>query len=358
MDDQRTPARSVTTADLVFYIQAALLGLAVLVCLDLAGSVAVPMAGALLLGIALSPVQRRLGRGRFLSWVVAFGLAFLLFVLALGILVLVAAPALSLIDQMPRIGEMLKTELDQLRAPLERLREQTSDLEALADGTGEAEARDGSAETVQMEEPSLLSRLVTNLRAFGSRFFVMLGLLFFLLLTRKTDRPTPAVPATGDWAGAWALFTRACERKLYQYVTVYSAINLALGATIGLSLWIYGVEDAVFWGLLASVLNFFPYVGLFVGVALLLIDSLAAFGAFWPAVWPALIYLGINLFEAQFVTPAILGRNLTLNPALIFSSVIVWGWLWGIAGALMAVPILLVMATAWSSFAPLIRGRR
>jgi len=92
--------------------------------------------------------------------------------------------------------------------------------------------------------------------------------------------------------------------------------------------------------LLAFLLNFIPYLGAMVGVAVVAVVAFLTFDAAATAVVPPLVYLGLTALEGSFITPTILGNRLTLNPLMIFAGIIFWGWMWGVVGALLAVPLL------------------
>jgi predicted PurR-regulated permease PerM len=109
-----------------------------------------------------------------------------------------------------------------------------------------------------------------------------------------------------------------------------------------------GVEDALLWGVLVGLLNFAPYVGPIFGMAMLCLAGLAQYGPVLLAALPVLVYFAINLMEAQFVTPLILGRNMRLNPLILIVWLFVWGWLWGAVGVLIAVPLLVCIKLAFS----------
>jgi predicted PurR-regulated permease PerM len=94
------------------------------------------------------------------------------------------------------------------------------------------------------------------------------------------------------------------------------------------------------WGLLIALLNFVPYFGPFAGISLLAIIGLLTFNTLWKALLPPAWYLLFHLLESNFITPILLGRRFTLNPVVIFVSLIFWTWLWGVPGALLSVPIL------------------
>jgi predicted PurR-regulated permease PerM len=130
------------------------------------------------------------------------------------------------------------------------------------------------------------------------------------------------------------------QKELSRYIVTVSIINTGLGLSIALILYIIGIEDALLWGVLAGLLNFIPYVGSLIGVTILTLAGVVQFGVEVAALQPPAVYLVLNSIESQFVTPAILGRKMLLNPLIIMLWLLMWGWLWGAFGILIAVPLL------------------
>ena len=130
------------------------------------------------------------------------------------------------------------------------------------------------------------------------------------------------------------------QSQLSRYILTISAINIGLGVCTAISLKLLGVEDALLWGVLAGLLNFIPYVGSVMGLAILTLAGLTQFGMQLSALFVPLTYLLLNIVESQFITPTILGRNMRLNPLIIMLWLILCAWLWGIVGVLLAVPLL------------------
>jgi len=130
------------------------------------------------------------------------------------------------------------------------------------------------------------------------------------------------------------------RNELSRYIITVSLINILLGAVTGGVLWWLGVEDALLWGVLAGLLNYAPYVGPVVAVLILCVAGFAQYGAALMALMPAAVYFVVNLLEAEFFTPTVLGAQMQLNPLVLVVWLFCWGWLWGIAGVLLAVPLL------------------
>lgn len=138
----------------------------------------------------------------------------------------------------------------------------------------------------------------------------------------------------------------AIRRQLSRYIVTVTIINIGLGLVTAGALWGLGVEDALLWGVLVGVLNFAPYVGPLIGLAILCLAGLVQYGPVLTALVPGLVYFSINLVEAQFVTPLVLGRHMQLNPLVLMIWLIIWGWLWGVSGVLLAVPLLVCIKLA------------
>lgn len=149
------------------------------------------------------------------------------------------------------------------------------------------------------------------------------------------------------------------QKVLSKYIATISVINFFLGATTAIAFALLGIDDPILWGALVGLLNFVPYVGSLISLAILILAGSVQFGFTLLAMLPASIFLGINILESQFVTPMVLGTKMQLNPLVIILWLFFLGWLWGLVGVLLAVPILvcikltierLNVLSHWSSF--------
>ena len=130
------------------------------------------------------------------------------------------------------------------------------------------------------------------------------------------------------------------QAKLAEYIFTVAAINAALGVVVAAVFWAFGVPGALLWGFLAFALHFMPVVGPLILKALLIVFGIATYPNLLHAMTPFGLFLTISLIEANLVTPKIVGDRITMNPMLVFLSVVVWTWLWGVAGAFLAMPLL------------------
>ena len=130
------------------------------------------------------------------------------------------------------------------------------------------------------------------------------------------------------------------QENISKYLAWVSLINIGLGVLVTAGLYFMGVPNAAMWGILAAVLNFVPYFGAIAGVLVLAAVGVLTFDTLGWSLLPATWYLVLHLLETNLITPVLLGRRFTLNPVVIFISLIFWMWLWGVPGALLSVPIL------------------
>jgi predicted PurR-regulated permease PerM len=133
------------------------------------------------------------------------------------------------------------------------------------------------------------------------------------------------------------------EREISRYLLTVALINGGLGVAIGLGMWAIGMPNPLVWGVAAALLNFLPYVGALMTILLVAIISIISFDSLsYALVAPAFVIL-CNVIEGQIVTPLIVGRRLEINAVAIFIAVAFWSWLWGFVGALIAVPLLVII---------------
>jgi len=130
------------------------------------------------------------------------------------------------------------------------------------------------------------------------------------------------------------------QQNISHYLFSVTLINIGLRLGVSAGLYCMGVRNAAMWGMLVAAPEFCPVLGPSAGILLLATVGFLMFDTFWQAVLPAAWYLLLYLLEANFITPVLLGRRFTLNPVIIFVSLIFWIWIWGVPGALLSVPIL------------------
>jgi predicted PurR-regulated permease PerM len=310
-----------------------------------------PLVLALLLNLLLSPLVAAMGRLR-----VPQSLAAGLVVLALlggvaGSAYLLVEPAGEWMDRAPTSLARVESKLRRLMEPVERVNRATQEVEKLTEVDGGGRPRQ---QQVQVEEESLSGALLRRTTEATAGLAVVLVLLYFLLASgdlflRKLIR---VLPTLEDKKRAVDI-ARQLQRDLSRYLATVTLINLGLGVAVGVAMYLLGLPNPMLWGVMATVLNFVPYLGAIVGILVIGLVSALTFDGVGPILLPPLVYFLLTATEGYFVTPLILGRRLTLNPVMILLSLLLWGWLWGIAGAVLAVPMLAVIKILCDHIEPL-----
>jgi predicted PurR-regulated permease PerM len=318
------------------------LGLGVPFALKAGAEFFLPVAAALIIAIALVPALNWLERRKVPS-LVAAGLCLAGFlILVNGALALIVLPAsawfLDLPARLPRIQSNLAPVID-FYANLQNFVDTA--LQSFASQTAQ------QAQAVAIEAPeSLLDYLTSSAPAAVFQTFFALLLIFFLLGGWTRLRQS-AINARGSFDSAMttARLIQNVVDATSAYLGTITIINLLLGFAVAALLWLLGMPSPLMWGGIVALCNFVPYVGPVVAAGLLALGGLMTFDSVAWALLPAIIQIALHTVEANVITPFVLGRRLTLNPALILISLSFWGWIWGAPGAFLAVPILLVVQT-------------
>jgi len=301
-----------------------------------------PLVLALLLNLLLSPVVTSLTKLHVPASVSA-GVVVLALVGAIGgAAYLLVEPAGEWMEKAPQSMARIEERLRELKEPVEKVNRATQEVEKLTDVEGNGGQR-SQVQQVQMEKESLSMALLRRASGVVAGLAVVLVLLYFLLASgnlflRKLIR---ILPTLADKKRAVDI-ARQLQRDLSRYLGTVTLINIGLGVGVGVAMHFLDLPNPLLWGVMATVLNFIPYLGAIVGVVVIAAVSLLTFDNVGQAVIPPIAYFACTAMEGYFVTPMILGRSLTLNPVMILLSLLLWGWLWGIIGAVLAVPMLAV----------------
>jgi predicted PurR-regulated permease PerM len=314
--------------------------LAVLYTLYFAADFLIPVVAAAVLNLVLSPIPRFFARFRIPDAVTASIIVPSFFVLVFLAVYALAEPTREWMGRLPEISRDIQTKLRDIKEPVSEVQEASKEVEKVAsvDDEGAPEPE------VRVKPPSLLERLFGTLQEVGIQTGVAFVLLYFLLASGEMfkEKLVRVMPRLQDKKRA-ILITRQIEQHVSRYLFTITLINAGLGFAIGLGLYAIGLPNAIMWGVMAMLLNFVPYLGAAVGIVVVLIAGLVTFDSLSQALMAPAIYAGFNIIESQIVTPVVLGRRLTLNSVIVFLSVGFWGWIWGVPGALMAVPLLVIL---------------
>lgn len=292
-----------------------------------------PILSALLLGIILSPVFEALRNIRIPAALAAFLIVAMALLSIVVLLLLIEPYVTQAIDRAPMIWNEMRSTIEEFKRLLRGIEEMSEDVAEAIEPDGNNGEND--TEEAPVEVPSLTNALFYA-PAFAAQFMIFTGTLYFFLIARGAIYTW--MSDTFDKLGEASL-THA-TRQVSRYVLTISSINLCLGICTGVVMHFLGMPSPVLWGILAFSLNFVLYLGPIALIGMLLITGIVMFDG--PASFaPALLYMSMNAVEAQFVTPTLVGRNLSVNPLLVFLSLVFWLWLWGAIGGIIAIPILI-----------------
>ncbi|TCT09182.1 putative PurR-regulated permease PerM [Tepidamorphus gemmatus] len=313
-----------------------------------------PVLTAVVLGLMLGPAMtlfERAGLPAPLSAIVVI-------VLALGGLYglgfLLAPSVQEWSGRLPELLAVVERHTSQLQWHMRALRELQESVQQAGGGD--------TAPVVAVQGPGLVDSVLSFAPPALGQVVLFVAVLYFYLATRNRLRDSILTMCVSRGARLRAArIIRDAERTISGYLLTIAGINVGLGIATAGAMWALGIPSPALWGAVAAILNFIQYIGplmfavLITAVGLITQDTLGA------ALMPTIAFVALNTIEGQFITPAVLGRRLTLNPFPIILAIGFWLWLWGPVGAFLAVPMLiisLVVLTHLMPQGPIARPRR
>jgi predicted PurR-regulated permease PerM len=326
-----------------------LLALALAYTMYFAAFMLMPIAFAFVLGIILIPVVRFLRNKMFIPhWIGAM-------IVLVGLIALPGAGLYGLAH--PTAGWFAAgfEGIDRAEARLEEFLEPLRQVRVATERVAEiATIPDGDAPVVRVRDRGIAGTIMDWTQGFVVTAAIILVLLYFMMATDGlfTRRLISSLPTWRDKRTAHEI-AEQIQNDVSHYLLTITVINALLGVVVAMVMWMLGMPSPVLWGVLAALLNYIPYVGALVGVGLAGIIALVTFDSIPYAILVAAIYYGLTGLEGSFIVPAVLGRRLYLNPVVVFVGLVYWGWVWGIPGALLAVPMLSIMKIVADKIKPL-----
>ena len=330
----------VLTKDSIDRMFAVLLILAILYTIYFARAFLLPVVLEIMLSLILSPAVRAL---KHLHLPEPVGAAVVVAPLVAALVVAagsVSAPAAEWIDKAPAIIQDLEYKLRGVKKSVDQVAKVAEKVEAIAQTGDNARRKD----KVVPAQPSLLMRTFDGTQRFLLSAVSTLLLLYFLLASgdaflRKAVRAMPTFADKRRAVGE----ARNIPSELAHYLFTITCVNTGLGIATGFAMHWLGMPNPVLWGVMVAVFNYVPYLGATVSLVILSLVAFLTFEQVGQALLVPAVFLAFTTIEGQLLSPWILGGRLTLHPVLIFVSLLFWGWLWGVAGALIAVPVLVVV---------------
>ena len=323
-------------------IRSLLLGIFILTAvyaLYFARDFVMPVVLAFLLALMLTPIVRFLKKRGVPEAVSATLLVLISVIVIASAGYFLSGPIVQLANEAPEIGRRVTERLSEFRHPFEKFVAVSEEVEKVTETTQEP-----GVQRVVIAQPGILSQAAGNLLSASTTAAITFVLSLFLLAsgTMFYEKIIQSFARLSEKKRALRL-VYDIEREISRYLLTVAMINAGLGAVIALGLWALGMPNPAVWGVAAAALNFLPYIGALATILLVACISLISFDSLSYALLAPLFVILCNIIEGQLVTPLVVGRRLEINAVAIFIAVAFWSWLWGFIGALIAVPLLVIV---------------
>ena len=286
------------------------------------------------IGNPLIRLLRRLYVPRFLAAVLVLvaGLAG-----AGALAVQLAAPAAEWAEQAPREARKLGRQLQDLTRPMHEANRIAEDMARAAAGD-----TNRKVEVVRTRVDDPYAALTRTPQMAASVLAVVLLTFFFMVYGENLQRNAIALLPGRQQKKFTVEILHGIEREVSRYVLTISLINAVVGLAFAGILYLldFQAQEALLWGTAVMLLNYAPYVGPLIGMCMMLLVGFVAFDDTWRSLLPAAAYLVLHTIEGQIVTPIVLGRRMALSPLVLILALMLFGWMWGIIGLLLSVPLL------------------
>lgn len=304
--------------------------------LSIGSVVFLPVVTAIILTVILSPLADKLtgfGLPNALASLISLLVFFAILLLALA---LILQPAIVLFEELPDLLQQVGERFTQLRNQFAWIAQINEQLAELVESEGSQE--------VVVATPSLLEELAFATPSFVIETILTLLMAFFMIEARVRLRQRLLFGRSNFGTSIKAArVLREVQDRVAAYILTVGLINAFVGIFVALGAWALGVEAPIMWGGLAAILNFLPYIGPTIMVGLLALFGIGTAETVFLGLIPAAAYLALHTVEANVVTPSVLGARFTMNPVMILIALSYFTWIWGVFGALLSVPILLML---------------
>ena len=299
----------------------------------LAQELLIPLTLGMLFGLLLSPVVSLLQRLRLPRAIGSLLVLAAVIALLLGALASVAQPARDWVQNAPQTIRTIQRRFEDIRLPLREAREATKRIEDLTQAT--------PGPTVVATQPSLLTTMAAGTpRALAAVAAVFILVYFFLAGGDSFLRRLVEVAPRLTEKKMVVSIARDVQGEISRYLVTVSLINLGLGIATALAMQFVGLPTPLLWGAVAALFNFAPYVGPATTGFALFVAGFTTFDSLGQSLAAPGVFFALTFLEGQLITPTIVGRRLSLDPTIVFLWLMLWGWLWGVVGLLVAGPLL------------------
>jgi predicted PurR-regulated permease PerM len=332
-------------SDPVVVLLAILVALTILCIAYVAAEIILPIVLALVLKLLFQPGMRLLEKLGLPRSIAALALILFVFGAIVGIGAAISGPATEWAAKLPEGIPRLQERLKFLDEPVKAL---LTFLHKIDDLMQQGPASNGASGS------TIAATLFAGTTHFAASFFETIVILFFFLLSGSTflKRTVEILPNFKEKRQIVEM-SQDVEKHISAYLVTITIMNVGVGLATGIAMWLTGLGDPVLWGAAAFLLNYVPIMEPFLGVGIFLLAGLLVIDTLWMALLPAALYFAIHVVEGEIITPMLLARRFTLNPVLVIIALIFWFWMWGIPGAILAVPMLAITKIVCDGIRPL-----
>jgi predicted PurR-regulated permease PerM len=326
-----------------------LFALGVFAVLYLASAIILPIVFAFVLNLLLQPAVRLLGRLHLPRAVGALLAVLLVIGTLVGLVAALSVPAATWAERLPEGIPRLEAHLEVIKGPIQALQKVIQQAEQAAD----APPGRGSIVSVR-RDLGITGALFAGTRSVLDGLFTAVLVLYFLLVAGDIflRRIVEILPTFSNKRQAVDI-SQQIQEDISAYLLTITAMNAAVGAATAAAMYLCGLGDPLLWGTIAFLLNYIPILGPLFGVGIFVLVGMLSFDGLGWALLPPALYFGIHLVEGESLTPMLLARRFTLNPVLIILSLVFWFWMWGMLGAILAVPMLAILKIISDRLRPL-----
>ena len=331
--------------------------IALVVALQWGRPVFIPLVIGILLAYALEPFVTAMARLNVPRSVGA-GVVVLLFVgiLAVGAYAL-SGQAMQIVRQVPEAAQRLRERVrtaDRTPTPLGEVQKAATELQRTAEVASQPDPKKdptaSGVQKVQVVEPAFDARSYLywggmNLMAAAGQFAVILFLVYFFLVTGDLyKRKIVKIAGPALWQKKLTVqILDEINIQIASFIRVQLFTSFVVAVATAAVLWAFGVRQYIIWGLLAGIFNSIPYLGPVVVSSGLAVIAFMQFDSVTRAITVAGAAFVITSLEGFLLTPALMSRAARMNPVAIFVGLLFWGWIWGVWGAVLAVPMLMMI---------------
>lgn len=308
--------------------------LALLWALYVGQPVVLPVVVAAVLRLLLQPIFRLCTKARMPKTLASLVTIAFLAIVCVMVLAPLMSSATTWIEKLPEAASRLSERLSLLREPIDLVQRFIHRAETATSGAGT---------TVTVQHFDFVGWVISGLGAITDGLITTGIILFFLLIAgdKFLRRLVELLPTFRQKRQAIDI-SQQIESDISAYLVTVSIMNLAVGVAVGIAMYFCGMSDPLLWGVLALLLNYVPILGPLAGLGIFVLAGFLSFESNLMALLPAFLYLIIHVIEGEIVTPLLLARRFTLNPVAVILALIFWYWMWGVPGAILAVPMLAI----------------